>query len=128
MIVVAPPPAYAPPLYATPSPYDDPWAYAPPSMYAPPGGAVSVAPAPPDVIEYPNGRYELRGDGGATPYRWVWIPNPPSGPPPAAPPPPGAASEATLYRWTDEQGAVHWTDRWDAVPEAYRSQAKKSHP
>ena len=97
-------------------------------MYAPPGGAVSVAPAPPDVIEYPNGRYELRGDGGATPYRWVWIPNPPSGPPPAAPPPPGAASEATLYRWTDEQGAVHWTDRWDAVPEAYRSQAKKSHP
>jgi len=47
------------------------------------------APAPPprysNVVRYPHGRYELRGDGINTPYQWVWIPNPPP-PPPAAPP------------------------------------------
>jgi hypothetical protein len=85
----------------------------------------------PNVIEYPNGRYELRGDGIATPYRWVWIPNPPAGPPPDAPPAPGApatpgpASKLELYRWTDEQGAVHWTDRYEAVPERYRAQVTR---
>jgi hypothetical protein len=47
------------------------------------------APAPrySNVVQYPHGRYELRGDGVRTPYQWVWIPNPPP-PPPAAPPPP----------------------------------------
>ena len=34
------------------------------------------APAQPRVIQYPGGRYELRGDGIATAYEWVWIPNP----------------------------------------------------
>ncbi len=45
------------------------------------------APAPrySNVVWYPHGRYELRGDGVTTAYQWVWIPNPP--PPPAAPPP-----------------------------------------
>jgi hypothetical protein len=85
----------------------------------------------PNVIEYPHGRYELRGDGITIPYRWVWIPNPPAGPPADAPPapgppaPPGPASKLELYRWTDAQGAVHWTDRYDAVPEQYRSQATR---
>jgi hypothetical protein len=31
-----------------------------------------------------------------------------------------------LYRWTDEQGGVHWTDRWDAIPPAYRATATTS--
>ena len=31
-------------------------------------------------------RWELRGDGLTVPYRWVWIPNPPSGPPSSMPP------------------------------------------
>jgi len=39
-----------------------------------------------NVVRYPHGRYELRGDGVTTAYQWVWIPNPP--PPPAAPPAP----------------------------------------
>src|SRR2546427_5342754 len=42
--------------------------------------AVAPAPAPPpmpSVVEYPHGRYELRGDGVTAPYAWVWIPNPP---------------------------------------------------
>src|SRR6266478_3991195 len=45
------------------------------------------APAPrySNVVWYPHGRYELRGDGVTAAYQWVWIPNPP--PPPAAPPP-----------------------------------------
>jgi hypothetical protein len=29
----------------------------------------------------------LQGDGVVTPYKWVWIPNPPIPPPPAGPPP-----------------------------------------
>jgi hypothetical protein len=134
--VVAPPPVYVTPrpYYG---PYYDPWLYAPPpppvyeppaSSFAPPGGTVSVAPPMPNVIEYPNGRYELRGDGITTPYQWVWIPNPPAGPPadaPGAPATPGPASKLELYRWTDAQGAVHWTDRYDAVPEQYRSQATR---
>lgn len=97
---------------------------APPVFYNPPltMGTVVVAPAPPPmptVIQYPTGRYELRGDGVTTPYVWVWIPNPPSAPPPPPTPPsglpasPGATSDppparnSPLYRWTDEQGAVH---------------------
>ena len=26
-----------------------------------------------------------------------------------------------LYRWTDEQGGVHFTDNPDSIPEKYRS-------
>jgi hypothetical protein len=41
---------------------------------------------PPDrVITYPEGRYQLYGDGGSIPYYWVWIP---SGSAPPVPPPP----------------------------------------
>jgi hypothetical protein len=33
-----------------------------------------------------------------------------------------------LYRWTDAQGVVYWTDRIDAVAEPYRSKVKHSAP
>jgi len=33
-----------------------------------------------------------------------------------------------LYRWIDEQGVVHWTNRLDSVPEQYRSRAKQTTP
>ena len=105
---------------------------APPSGYGPPaGGAVSAPPAAPSVIEYATGRYELRGDGMTAPYTWVWIPNPPSGPP-GAPPTGGSASgepssrHGQVYRWTDDQGVMHMTDRWEVVPEQYRGQAKQN--
>jgi hypothetical protein len=56
-----------------------------------PSQVVVVQPAPPPayptVIQYPHGRYELRGDGVRYAYQWVWIPSAPP-PPPAAPPPP----------------------------------------
>jgi Domain of unknown function (DUF4124) len=102
--------------------------YAPPPVYgSPAGGSVSVAPAPPtpSVVQFPNGRYELRGDGISTPYTWVWISNPPQAPPAAPPAPPG---EQQFYRWTDEQGVVHLTNEPDAVPAKYRTQAKQTPP
>jgi hypothetical protein len=98
------------------------------------------------VVEFASGRYVLYGDGVTTAYRWVWIPNPPASPPveepPVAPPPPPAAApppapepavttaepprRTDVYRWTDEAGVVHLTDRLDRVPEAYRSKVSKS--
>jgi hypothetical protein len=106
----------------------------------------------PSVVEYPNGRFELRGDGMTSPYNWVWIPNPPPPPPVAAPgpgyspptayfppdpgySPPGRTSDdrptfssRRLYRWTDENGVINVTDRLDAVPSKYRSQAAQTPP
>jgi len=85
-VVVAPPPAYyAPaPAYSVPPPayYAPAPAYsAPPPAYSAPPAYVrqtyaAPVPAQPRVIQYPGGRYELRGDGIATAYEWVWIPNP----------------------------------------------------
>src|SRR6266850_4568099 len=144
VIYSAPPVYYAPPTYYYDPPptyyVPPPAAYYPPAATAPPTGAALT----PGVIEYPHGRYELHGDGVNAPYTWVWIPNPPSSPPPAAPtappapaaPPepsasngaPAARPSGPLYRWTDEQGAVHWTDRIDAVPEQYRAGAKQTQP
>ena len=96
-VVVAPPPAYyAPaPAYSVPPPayYAPAPAYsAPPPAYSAPPAYVrqtyaAPAPAQPRVIQYPGGRYELRGDGIATAYEWVWIPNPTN-----LPSPPGAPS------------------------------------
>jgi hypothetical protein len=117
------------PVYA---PFPQP-VYAPP-MYAP----APPAPPPPRVVEYPTGRYELRGDGINTPYTWVWIPKPP--PPPAAPPPDAAPPAAPMsgdgsrprrtevYRWVDEEGVIHWTDRWETVPPRLREGAKRRLP
>lgn len=129
-VIVYAPPAYAPPGYAPP-------VYVPVPVYYPPMSAPAPMPAPPvssapppmeTVIEFPNGRYELRGDGITTPYRWVWVPNPPSAPPAEAAPAvaPEPARRIELYRWTDDAGAVHLTDRWENVPEAYRAKATKS--
>lgn len=41
------------------------------------------------VLLYPDGRYELRGDGVSVPYHWVWVPAgaPPPVRVPATPPP-----------------------------------------
>ena len=88
-------PAYA---YAAPVAYQAPVVYATrpvvyqTPVYQPP--AVHPAPvAQTRVVQYPHGRYELRGDGVTTAYQWVWvvaespIPPPPPGLPPATPPP-----------------------------------------
>ena len=67
--VAAPPPVYRTPAYASPPP-----------VY----GAQAAPTSHATTVQYPHGRYELRGDGVQTAYQWVWIPNAP--PPPAAPP------------------------------------------
>ena len=163
-VVYSPPVVYGVP-YPVPVPYDSgaapsydaayPGYDAPYPSYGapppPPSGAPSDGSPVPGVLLYPSGRYELRGDGAADPYRWVWIPNPPP-PPPTAPPgaappsgPPGVPApsgptvppapptptvapprphDLTVYRWTDREGIVHFTDSFDAVPKEYRSQAK----
>jgi hypothetical protein len=141
-VVIAPPVYAAPPAwYGPPAVYGAPPPYAPPTVYA--------APAPPPgpmprVVEFPGGRYELRGDGVTTPYAWVWIPNPPATPPPppppSGPPPPPtsapdspaprrpAAQTSMPYRWTDEQGVTTWTDNIEKVPVRYRGQARQLTP
>jgi hypothetical protein len=152
-----PPAVYAPPAYyySPPVSYGVEYAPAPvyaasyqqPAVYTPPPmggtGSVTLAPVSPSVVEYSHGRYELRGDGVTTPYTWVWVPNPPPAPPAAAPPPavappayvppdsdaPRPSARARLYRWTDESGVAHWTNKADAVPEEYRKQAATAaHP
>jgi hypothetical protein len=133
VVVYAPPPVVYGPTVIVESPV----APALPVAYPPVATRVSVAPAPepmPRVVEHPTGRYELRGDGVATAYTWVWIPNPPSAPPapevaaPAAQSPSGArlpARRTQVYRWTDAEGVEHWTDRRDLVPEQHRPPARR---
>jgi len=80
-----PRPAHAVPVITT-----QPVVYSAPAVYTVPSQVLVVKPPPPlsvpTVVQYPHGRYELRGDGTTTPYQWVWIPNPP--PPPPVPPSP----------------------------------------
>ena len=140
IVVYAPPTVYGPLVYAdSPSGYGPPASPGSPAGYDPPlASLVSITPPPapmPTVIEYPTGRYELRGDGMTTPYRWVWIPNPPSPPPqeiqasaPVSPVRPVSGNPSSvrhsqLYHWTDEQGVEHWTDRGEVVPEQHRGSA-----
>jgi hypothetical protein len=96
----------------------------------------SALPAMPRVVEYPTGRYELRGDGVTSRYEWTWIPNPPSPPPPPLEPPAVAPATAPApvtaarqsreaFRWTDDNGVTTWTDRLDSIPEQYRAQVQR---
>jgi hypothetical protein len=123
-------------LYDT-SAYTPAQVYAAPPVYVPvvvpvASSALPAAPAPPSVIEFAEGRYELRGDGMSAPYNWVWIPNPPVAPPASSPPPAGPSSgdrspvrRSQLYRWVDDQDVMHLTDNADSVPEQFRKQAKQ---
>jgi hypothetical protein len=113
-IVVAPVTQVYSTVYVAPSALPAPATVAPP---APP-----AAPPAPTVIEYPTGRYELRGDGLAIPYAWVWVPNPPAGPPPAARAPADDGPPTRVYRWTDDSGTTYLTNRLDAVPPRQRSE------
>jgi Domain of unknown function (DUF4124) len=144
-VFVAPSVVVVPPFLLAPGPaYAPPAVYAVPPVYAAlPPYAAPVPPPLPRVVEFPTGRYELRGDGVYSPYTWVWIPYPPVAPlpppPPSAPPaPPAAAPEPTsrrppaqtaqLYRWTDEQGVTTWTDSLEKVPARYRAQTSRLSP
>ena len=71
----------APPSYAPQQNYN--YSGAPPSGYGAPQSYLDIAPAPQIEREvfFPEGRYVLLGDGDAAPFRWVWVPNPPTAPP-----------------------------------------------
>ncbi len=112
-----------PVAYAAPPAFYEAPAYSEPPVVTAPALSTPLPASPPpppqgEVIQHSDGRYELRGDGGTRPYRWVWIPNPP--------PPPKPARDTRLYGWIDEHGALHVTDRWDAIPQQYRAQAKRN--
>ena len=88
-VVVAPAPVYysPAPVYQAAPVYDSaPPVYSAPSTYAHQAYAAPAS-TQPRVIQYPHGRYVLEGDGAVTPYKWVWIPNPPIPPPPVGAPP-----------------------------------------
>jgi hypothetical protein len=101
--------------------------------------AVSQQPPVPREVVFPNGTSVLEGDGVTDAYRWVWIPTVPEMPPAPATVPSAASAVSTpvpadptlsrppqqLYRWIDAQGVANWTNNWEAVPEKYRSQAKR---
>jgi hypothetical protein len=121
------PPVEAPPVTVNVSP----GVYVSPTIYistSPAASAPIAAPAPPPVVEYPTGRYELRGDGVATPYSWVWIPNPPASTPPPDEPRGSTgsvtAARSPVYRFTDDEGTVIWTNQVERVPEPLRRQAR----
>jgi len=133
-----PTPLYQPPIEPQVNVNVSPVVYVSPTIYVSPAAAAPApvaAPAPPSVVEYPTGRYELRGDGAATPYAWVWVPNPPPAPPVAAPPPeqprvPGTtgAARSPVYRFTDDEGTVIWTNQVEKVPEPLRTQVQRGRP
>lgn len=86
---------YPRPVYAVPVVTAPPIVYSVSPVYTVPAPVLVVrptlVPSYPTVVQYPHGRYELRGDGFTTAYHWVWIPNPPPAPPagvqqPASPP------------------------------------------
>jgi hypothetical protein len=74
------PSAYYPVGYYPAAHYSAPYyaSYRAAYPYVPP--ASPVAWTGPRVVQYPHGRYELRGDGVSIAYAWVWVP---SAPPPA---------------------------------------------
>jgi hypothetical protein len=143
-VLYAPPAFYAPSIDTSPPVVSvSPTIYLSPTVYvsspivsaqAAPAAAGSPSnPLFPSVVEHPTGRYELRGDGVATPYAWVWIPNPPPAPPAAPPPSPeepraGSAPSAMrskIYRWTDDEGTTFWTNRTESIPEPHRPRAQR---
>src|SRR5213593_2985409 len=55
------------------------------AVVPPPAPPVTSA-VPSDRVVYPEGRGQHYGDGGATPYYWVWIPSGTTPPTPPIPP------------------------------------------
>ena len=46
-----------------------------PAVVVPPAAPPVNSAVPSDRIVYPEGRWQLYGDGRSTPYYWVWIPS-----------------------------------------------------
>lgn len=60
-------------------------------------GTNTVATTTPTSVTYPEGRYQLYGDGVTTAYYWVWVPAGTRAPAPPVPPPlPGRVAAPVL--------------------------------
>ena len=67
----------SPVIYASPIVHVSPTVIvreATPAAATPPAEPAPPVPPMPNVVEYPTGRYELRGDGVTTPHVWARIP------------------------------------------------------
>lgn len=81
-----------------------------PTVVATPAPATVVAaPAPGTVVTAQDGRWQLYGDGRATPYYWVWIPAGVTPPPPPAYP---AVSGAGVVVAPPSDRIVYTEGRW----------------
>ena len=120
-VYYAPPPVYYyPPAQAyAPAPAYMP----PPAPVAPPAVSQDVQPIQREVV-FSSGRWVLQGDGVAVPYKWVWIPSPPTAPPGAAPAS-GREPSREIYAWTDKDGVTTYTDRLSKVPPEHRGNARR---
>jgi hypothetical protein len=112
---------YAAPTYVVTAPVP------PTPLYEPVSSGYGTAPMQ-GVVEFASGKYVLQADGST--YKWVWVPNPPTSPPGATTPAAAAAPREPVrpldyYRWTDDEGVTHLSDRLDLVPDVYRSRARK---
>lgn len=77
------PTVYAPPAYSPAAYYPAPYYASYRAAYPYVAAASPVAWTGPRVVQYPHGRYELRGDGVSVPDVWVWVPS--ASPPTATP-------------------------------------------
>ena len=99
----------------------------PTPLYEPSSSGYGTTPMQ-GVVEFASGKYVLQADGNT--YKWMWVPNPPTSPPGGTMPASAAAPAQPVrpldyYRWTDDEGVTHLSDRLDLVPDVYRSRAKK---
>jgi hypothetical protein len=76
--------------------------------------AVALTGASDRVVNYPEGRYQLYGDGTSTPYYWVWIPAGTS--PPPAPLPPSPRVQASEGRYQLYGDGIRVPYYWVWVP------------
>lgn len=74
-----------------------------------PAPAVAVATSSPDRVVYPEGRWQLYGNGRATPYYWVWIP---AGMTPPAPPAYPSTAGAVVASMPQTDRIVYADGRW----------------
>jgi hypothetical protein len=72
-------------------------------------GSVVVTSTPSDRVVYPEGRWQLYGDGKATPYYWVWIP---AGTTPPLPPPYPSVTSPVVVTSPPSDRIVYAEGRW----------------
>ena len=94
------------PVVMTPAPVAAPQ---PAPVVVPPPAPTVSSPVPSDRVVYPEGRWQLYGDGRSVPYYWVWIPT--GSTLATAPVPPSAPSGSAIVTNSDRTYAFR-EGRW----------------